>query len=133
MILDDNVFVERLLPRMVIRQLSSTEMDYYRRPFANPGEDRRSTWPRQIPLDGEPADVAEVVSDYSNWLGQSPVPKLYIHCEPGALDHGRQREFCRTWPNQTEVTVKGIHFVQEDSPNEIGAAVADFVRTLPRS
>jgi len=131
MILRDNVFVERL-PRSVIRQLSSAEMDQYRRPFANPGEDRRPTltWPRQIPLDGEPADVVKVVSEYSQWLAQSQVPKLYFHTEPGALDHGRQREFCRTWPNQTEVTVKGIHFVQEDSPMEIGAAVANFVRTL---
>jgi haloalkane dehalogenase len=133
MILRDNVFVERL-PRSVIRQLSSAEMDQYRRPFANPGEDRRPTltWPRQIPLDGEPADVVKVVSEYSQWLAQSQVPKLYFHTEPGALDHGRQREFCRTWPNQTEVTVKGIHFVQEDSPMEIGAAVANFVRTLRR-
>ena len=132
MVLRDNVFVERVLPASVIRQLSSAEMDHYRRPFANPGEDRRPTltWPRQIPLDGEPADVVKIVSDYSQWLAQSQVPKLYFHSEPGALDHGRQREVCRTWPNQTEVTVKGIHFVQEDSPIEIGAAVADFVRAL---
>jgi haloalkane dehalogenase len=134
MVLRDNAFVERVLPGSVIRQLSSAEMDHYRRPFLNPGEDRRPTltWPRQIPLDGEPADVVKIVSDYSQWLAQSQVPKLYFHTEPGALDHGRQREFCRTWPNQTEVTVKGIHFVQEDSPIEIGAGVADFVRTLHR-
>jgi haloalkane dehalogenase len=132
MILRDNAFVERVLPGSVIRQLSSAEMDYYRRPFVNPGEDRRPTlaWPRQIPLDGEPADVVKIVSEYSQWLAQSQVPKLYFHTEPGALDHGRQREFCSTWPNQTEVTVKGIHFVQEDSPIEIGAAVANFVRTV---
>ncbi len=134
MILRDNAFVERVLPGSVIRQLSSAEMDHYRRPFVNPGEDRRPTltWPRQIPLDGEPADVVKIVSDYSQWLAQSQVPKLYFHTDPGALDHGRQREFCRTWPNQTEVTVKGIHFVQEDSPTEIGGAVANFVRTLRR-
>jgi haloalkane dehalogenase len=134
MVLRDNVFVERVLPGSMMRRLSSAEMDHYRRPFVNPGEDRRPTltWPRQIPLDGEPADVVQVVSDYLNWLKQSPVPKLYIHSEPGALDHGRQREFCRTWPNQTEVTVKGIHFVQEDSPIEIGAAVTNFARTLRR-
>jgi haloalkane dehalogenase len=133
MILRDNAFVERVLPGSVIRQLSSAEMDHYRRPFVNPGEDRRPTltWPRQIPLDGEPADVVKIVGDYSQWLAQSQVPKLYFHTEPGALDQGRQREFCRTWPNQTEVTVKGIHFVQEDSPIEIGAADANFVRTLP--
>jgi haloalkane dehalogenase len=134
MVLRDNLFVERLLPRMVMRQLSDTEMDHYRRPFANPGEDRRPTltWPRQIPLDGEPAEVVKIVSDYSQWLAHSQVPKLYFQTAPGALDHGRQREFCRTWPNQTEVAVKGIHFVQEDSPTEIGAAVASFVRTLRR-
>ena len=132
MILRDNAFVERVLPGSIIRQLSGAEMDHYRRPFVNPGEDRRPTltWPRQIPLDGEPADVVKIVSDYSQWLAQSQVPKLYFHTDPGALDHGRQREFCRTWPHQTEVTVKGIHFVQEDSPMEIGAAVANFVRTL---
>jgi len=132
MILRDNAFVERVLPGSIIRQLSSAEIDQYRRPFANPGEHRRPTltWPRQIPLDGEPADVVKIVSEYSQWLAQSQVPKLYFHTEPGALDHGRQREFCRTWPNQTEVTVKGIHFVQEDSAAEIGAAVADFVRGL---
>jgi haloalkane dehalogenase len=135
MVLRDNAFVERVLPSSVIRQLSGAEMEHYRRPFVNPGEDRRPTltWPRQIPLDGEPADVVEVVSDYGRWLAQSQVPKLYFHTEPGALDHGRQREFCSTWPNQTEVAVKGIHFVQEDSPIEIGAAVANFVRSLRRS
>jgi haloalkane dehalogenase len=134
MVLRDNLFVERLLPRMVMRQLSDTEMDHYRRPFANPGEDRRPTltWPRQIPLGGEPAEVVKIVSDYSQWLAHSQVPKLYFQTAPGALDHGRQREFCLTWPNQTEVAVKGIHFVQEDSPTEIGAAVASFVRTLRR-
>jgi haloalkane dehalogenase len=123
MILRDNAFVEQVLRGSIVRQLSSAEMDHYRRPFVNPGEDRRPTltWPRQIPLDGEPADVVKIVSDYSQWLAQSEVPKLYFHTEPGALDHGRQCEFCRTSPNQTEVTVKGIHFVQEDSPIEIGA------------
>jgi haloalkane dehalogenase len=134
MVLRDNVFVERLLPRMIMRQLSYAEMDHYRRPFVKPGEDRRPTlsWPRQIPIDGEPAEVVKIVTEYGQWLAHSQVPKLYFHTEPGALDQGRQRESCRTWPNQTEVTVKGIHFVQEDSPIEIGAAVADFVRTLRR-
>ena len=134
MILRDNVFVERVLPGSVIRRLSSAEMDHYRRPFVNQGEDRRPTltWPRQIPLDGEPAEVAKIVSEYGQWLAHSQVPKLYFHTEPGALDQRRQREFCRTWPNQTEVTVKGIHFVQEDSPTEIASAVANFVQTLRR-
>jgi haloalkane dehalogenase len=134
MVLRNNVFVERVLPGSIIRQLSNAEMDHYRRPFLNPGEDRRPTltWPRQIPIDGEPAEVAKVVSGYGQWLARSQVPKLYFHTEPGALDQGRPREFCRSWPNQTEVTVNGIHFVQEDSPTQIGAAVANFVRTLRR-
>jgi haloalkane dehalogenase len=132
LILRDNAFVERVLPQSMMRKLADAEMAHYRKPFTNPGEDRRPTltWPRQAPLDGEPPEVVHVVSEYSRWLAQSRVPKLYIHAEPGALDRGRPREFCRTWPNQTEVTVKGIHYVQEDSPAEIGAAVADFVRGL---
>jgi haloalkane dehalogenase len=132
LILRDNAFVERMLPGSLIRRLEEAEMAEYRRPYLNPGEDRRPTltWPRQIPLEGEPAGVVKVVTDYASWLSQSQVPKLYIHAEPGALDQGRPREFCRKWPNQKEVTVKGIHFVQEDSPAEIGAALADFVRGL---
>jgi haloalkane dehalogenase len=132
LILRDNVFVEQILPGAVLRPLAEAERAEYRRPYLNPGEDRRPTltWPRQIPLDGEPAEVVNVVKDYSDWLAQSAVPKLYIHAEPGALDNGRPRDFCRQWPNQKEVTVKGVHFVQEDSPSEIGLAVADFVRDL---
>ncbi len=132
MILRDNFFVEQLLPGAVMRPLSDVEMAYYRKPFLNPGEDRRPTlsWPRQIPLHGEPADVVKTVREYAQWLAQSQVPKLYIHVEPGALDQGKASEFCRSWPNQKEITAKGIHFVQEDSAAEIGAAVADFVRGL---
>jgi len=132
MVLRDNLFVEQVLPGQVIRPLAEAEMAHYRRPFSNPGEDRRPTltWPRQIPLDGEPPEVVKVVGEYSRWLARSQVPKLYIHAEPGSIGNGRPRDFCRAWPNQTEVTVKGIHFVQEDSPGEIGAAVADFVRSL---
>jgi haloalkane dehalogenase len=134
LILRDNAFVEQVLPSTILRPLTDAEMAEYRRPFLNPGEDRRPTltWPRQIPLGGEPADVVKVVEDYSRWLAQGTVPKLYIHGEPGALDNGRPREFCRKWPNQKEVTVKGVHFLQEDSAAEIGAAVADFVRGLRR-
>jgi haloalkane dehalogenase len=104
----------------------------YRRPYLVPGEGRRPTlsWPRQLPLDGQPADVVKVVQEYSQWLAHSQVPKLYLHAEPGALDARHAREFCRGWPNQTEITIRGIHFVQEDSAHEIGAAVADFVRGL---
>jgi haloalkane dehalogenase len=132
LILQRNTFVERILPGSVMRTLTGPEMDAYRRPFLVPGESRRPTltWPRQIPLDGEPADVAALVNEYAAWLSQSPVPKLFINAEPGAILIGAQREFCRRWPNQREVTVKGIHFVQEDSPHEIGAAIAGWYRTL---
>ena len=124
-----NIFVERVLPGSILRKLADEEMAEYRRPFATPGEDRRPTltWPRQIPIEGEPADVVAVVEDYSRWLAASSVPKLFINADPGSILVGRQREVCRAWPNQTEVTVKGLHFVQEDSPDEIGRAVADFV------
>ena len=130
MILAKNMFVERILPGSIMRKLSEEEMAEYRRPFAAAGEDRRPTltWPRQIPIEGAPADVAAVVEGYGRWLASSPIPKLFINADPGSILVGRQREFCRTWPNQTEVMVKGLHFVQEDSPDEIGHAIAQFVR-----
>jgi haloalkane dehalogenase len=132
MILANNMFVERVLPSSVIRVLSDEEMAVYRAPFVNAGEDRRPmlTWPRMIPIEGEPADVMKTVEDYSAWLANSDVPKLFINADPGSILTGRQREICRRWPNQTEVTVKGRHFLQEDSPDEIGTAVADFVRRV---
>lgn len=132
MILVKNMFVERILPGSILRRLTDEEMTEYRRPFATPGEDRRPTlsWPRQIPIDGSPADVVAVVADYSNWLANSDVPKLFINAEPGSILVGRQREFCRGWPNQSELTVSGLHFLQEDSPHEIGSALADFVRRV---
>ena len=130
MVLDKNVFVERVLPGSVLRPLTDVEMDEYRRPFATPGEDRRPTltWPRQIPIDAEPADVVAIVNDYAGWLATSTVPKLLVVAEPGAILRGPQLEFARSWPNQREVTVAGNHFVQEDSPDEIGAAIADWMK-----
>jgi haloalkane dehalogenase len=132
MVLEQNMFVEAVLPGAMRRQLTDEEMDHYREPFRHPGEDRRPTlsWPRNIPIDGEPADVVAVVEEYNGWLATSDVPKLFINAEPGSIVRGRIREYIRTWPNQTEVTVKGSHFVQEDSPDEIGTAIADFVRRL---
>ncbi|MGE3697429.1 MAG: haloalkane dehalogenase [Hyphomicrobiaceae bacterium] len=132
MILAKNMFVERVLPGSILRQLTDAEMAEYRRPFAASGEDRRPTlnWPRQIPIEGEPADVVKVVEDYSAWLGRSNTPKLFINADPGSILVGRQREVCRAWPNQTEITVKGLHFLQEDSPDDIGRAVAEFVRKV---
>ena len=132
MILDRNIFVERVLPGSVIRDLTEAEMEVYRRPFRDTGEARRPTltWPRQIPIQGEPADVVELVQAYADWLAQSSVPKLFINAEPGAILIDRQREFCRGWPNQREVTVRGNHFLQEDSPDEIGQAIAAWRRDI---
>jgi haloalkane dehalogenase len=132
MILANNMFVERVLPGSILRKLSDEEMAEYRRPFERAGEDRRPTltWPRMIPIDGTPADVAATVERYANWLATSGVPKLFINADPGSILTGRQRDLCRKWPNQSEITVKGLHFTQEDSPDEIGAAVADFVRRV---
>ena len=129
MILEQNAFVEQILPGAIVRPLSEAEMAVYRRPFAERGEGRRPTlsWPREIPVEGEPADVVEIVRAYGEWLGTAPVPKLFIDAEPGAILRGRARDFCRTWPQQTEVRVKGIHFVQEDSPEEIGCAIAEWL------
>ena len=132
MVLDKNVFVERVLPGSILRKMSEEEFAVYRRPFESPGEDRRPTltWPRQIPLAGEPEDVVTIVADYAEWLQQSDIPKLFINAEPGAILTGPQREFCRTFPNQTEVTVPGIHFIQEDSPGEIAAALRGWLGKL---
>ena len=132
LILANNMFVERVLPGSILRRLSEAEMAEYRRPFANAGEDRRPTlsWPRQIPIAGAPTEVVAIVEDSARWLSTSSLPKLFVNAEPGSILVGRQRAFCRSWPNQTEVTIKGLHFVQEDSPSEIGAAVAAFVARL---
>lgn len=129
LILEKNIFVERVLPSSIIRKLEDDEQREYTRPFRNAGEDRRPTltWPRQIPIAGEPEDVVKIVDDYSAWLSKSDMPKLFINADPGSILVGPQREYCRSWPNQTEVTVKGLHFVQEDSPDEIGQAISEFV------
>ena len=131
-VLDKNVFVERILPSSIIRDLSDDEMEVYRAPFASPGEDRRPTltWPREIPIEGQPSDMHDVVSDYGQWLASSQVAKLFVNADPGSILTGRQREFCRSWPNQSEVTVPGIHFVQEDSGDQIGRAVAEWLDGL---
>jgi len=131
MVLEQNFFVETVLPKSILRKLSDAEMNAYRAPF----QDRAArlptlVWPRELPIDGAPADVAAAVRDYGAWLAKSELPKLFIAAEPGALLTGRARDFCRTWPNQREVTVKGIHYIQEDSPAEIGLALRDFVREV---
>ena len=130
MVLEKNVFVERVLPGSILRNLTNEEMAVYRRPFLDPGEGRRPTltWPRQIPIEGEPADVVAIAQSYADWLAECDVKKLFINAEPGAILTGPQREFCRKWPNQTEVTVKGNHFIQEDSPDQIGAPLAEWMQ-----
>lgn len=128
-VLEKNVFVERVLPSSIIRDLTEAEMDHYRKPFLNPGEDRRPTltWPRQIPIEGSPANVVERASFYAEFMKHSPIPKLFINADPGSILVGKMRDFCRSWPNQTEVTVKGTHFIQEDSPNEIADAITSWL------
>lgn len=128
MVLEHNAFVEEILPGAIMRDLTEDEMNAYREPFQDAGEGRRPTltWPRQIPLDEEPADVCAIIREYSAWLADSELPKLFINAEPGAILTGTQRELCRSWPNQTEVTVAGTHFIQEDSPKEIADAVRNW-------
>ncbi|HUW03905.1 MAG TPA: haloalkane dehalogenase [Acidimicrobiales bacterium] len=130
MVIGKNLFVEAVLPTSVLRGLTDAELDVYRQPFLEP-EHRRPTltWPREIPIEGEPTDMVEIVRGYGDWMATSQVPKLFINADPGAILTGPQRDFCRTWPNQTEITVPGIHFIQEDSPHEIGEAVADWLPT----
>jgi haloalkane dehalogenase len=132
MILEENFFIEKVIPASILRTLTDAEMDEYRRPFRRAGEDRRPTltWPRQIPIEGEPADVVAIVEDYGRWLASSNVPKLFFDTDPGAILRGSARDFCRSWPNQTELRVKGIHFVQEDSADEIGRGVRDWLAKL---
>ena len=132
MVLRKNVFVEKVLPGSVLRGLTEAEMTVYRRPFLTPGEDRRPTlsWPRQIPLAGEPREVVDIVQEYADWMATNYLPKLFVNAEPGAILVGAQREFCRGWKNQTEVTVRGSHFIQEDSPTEIGEALHAWLSAL---
>ena len=133
MVLQENFFIEKILPGAVLRTLSTEEMTEYRRPFAEPGEGRRPTltWPREIPIEGDPADTTAIVGAYADWLATSDVPKLFLKAEPGALlGGGANLDTVRKWPAQIEVTVKGVHFIQEDSPDEIGHAIADWIESL---
>ena len=131
MILEKNLFIEAVLPGSILRKLSDAEMNEYRRPF-NDKKSRRPTldWPRQIPLENDPPEICKIVDSYSQWMAENNIPKLFINGEPGAILIGKQREFCRTWKNQKEVTVKGSHFIQEDSPNEIGNAIFDWLKGI---
>ena len=132
MVLEKNIFVERVLPGSIQRSLSDEEMNEYRRPFLNAGEDRRPTltWPRQIPIDGEPKEVAHIIEAYARYFSASDMPKLLISAEPGAILIGKQLEFCRAWRNQTEVKVSGSHFIQEDAADEIGGALRSWLQRI---
>lgn len=132
LVLEKNFFVEGILPSAIMRQLSQDEMGHYRAPFAEAGEGRRPTltWPRQIPIAGEPADVVAIAENYAQHMAQSDIPKLFINAEPGSILTGEAREFCRKWKNQQEITVKGTHFIQEDSPNEIGIALKEWISNI---
>lgn len=132
LVLTRNLFVEAILPGSVLRTLTDEEMNVYRAPYLRPGEDRRPTltWPREIPIEGQPADVHAIVADYAQWLSAAAVPTLLVNAEPGAILNGPALEFARSWPNQAEVTVPGNHFLQEDSPHEIGAALASWYTEL---
>ncbi|CAI6086129.1 haloalkane dehalogenase [Cohnella sp. JJ-181] len=131
MVLKHNSFIETNLPIGILRTLTEEEMTEYRRPFSLPGEGRRPTltWPRQLPFDGDPADVTAIVNAYGAWLARSPIPKLFVNCDPGTMPASHV-EFCRTWPMQTEITVRGLHYPQEDSPHEIGEALAAWLKDL---
>jgi len=133
MVLQNNFFIEQILPKAILRTLCDEEMAEYRRPFAEPGEGRRPTltWPREIPIEGDPADVSAIAAAYAAWLATSNVPKLFVKAEPGLLvAGGANLDFARRLPVQTEVTVPGLHFLQEDSPNEIGRAITSWMQAL---
>lgn len=128
-VLEKNVFVDRILPASIIRDLTDEELAEYRRPFTEPGEGRRPTltWPREIPIGGEPADVRDVVARNAEFWATSAIPTFFVDADPGSILVGPQRDFCRSWPNQREITVPGIHFVQEDSADAIGSALAGWL------
>lgn len=132
LVLDRNLFIEAVLPSSIIRELTEEEMNEYRRPFPN-RDDRQPmlNWPRQIPIDGEPPEMVAMLESYGAWLAsEDSPPKLFIDADPGSILVGTQREFCETWPNQQKVTVPGLHFIQEDSPDEIGTAISTWLKTL---
>jgi haloalkane dehalogenase len=132
MVLQQNVFIENLLPRWIIRPLSDEELAIYRRPFLKPGEDRRPTltFPREILIGGEPKHMRKIVQDYAHWMATSDIPKLFINGDPGAIIFGNVRDYCRSWKNQKEVTVRGRHFLQEDSPREVGQAIVSWLASI---
>ncbi len=132
LVLDENMFIEKMLPGVTQRALSADEMAEYRRPFLEAGDDRWPTlqWAREVPLSGEPADVHDRIAAYSAWLSTAPLPKLFIDAEPGVFITGRIQRLASSFPNQHRVVVGGLHFVQEDSPDEVGRAIADWLERI---
>jgi len=132
LVLEKNYFIEKVLFGSIIRTLDDEEKKEYRRPFIEPGENRRPmlSWPREIPIDGEPENVCRIVNNYSNWMQENDIPKFFINAKPGAIIQGTVRDFCRTWKNQREITVKGLHFIQEDSADEIGKALSKWYNEI---
>lgn len=132
LVLEKNYFIEKVLFGSIIRTLNDEEKKEYRRPFIEPGENRRPmlSWPREIPIDGEPENVCRIVNNYSNWMQENDIPKFFINADPGAIIQGTVRDFCRTWKNQREITVKGLHFIQEDSADEIGKALSKWYNEI---
>ena len=132
LVLDENMFIENMLPGVTQRALSADEMAEYRRPFLEAGDDRWPTlqWAREVPLSGEPADVHHRIAAYSAWLTTAPLPKLFIDAEPGVFITGRIRRLASSFPNQHRVVVGGLHFVQEDSPGEVGRAIAGWLERI---
>jgi len=123
------MFVEVVLPRGILRKLTDEEMEAYRAPYRD-RERRLPTliWPRELPIDGVPEDVVAIVDENARWLaGSHGLPKLFIKGDPGAIHTGHLLELVRVFPNQREVSVKGLHHLQEDSPKEIGEALRAFV------
>lgn len=133
LILKNNFFINEVLPSAILRNLTSYEFSEYKRPYQKPGEDRRVmlTWPRQIPIDGEPADVTEIMTSYSRWLAESaPFPKLFVKADPGLILVGRFATIARGFKNVSEITVSGLHFIQEDSPSEIGSSISTWLKLV---
>jgi haloalkane dehalogenase len=131
LILEKNYFVEKIL-FLDAPNLSEDDKNEYRRPFVESGESRRPTltWPRQIPLEGEPPEVVDEVQKNADFHKDSDIPKLFINADPGSILIDDQREFVRSWKNLSEVTVKGNHFIQETSPEQIGKNLANFIESI---
>jgi len=133
LIFEKNVFIENVLPGSILRKLTDAEMDAYRAPFVDPkSRTPMWRWPNEIPLEGEPKDVVDIVTAYGKWLGESDVPKLLLAFEPGAILGAELVEYCADHFRNLEVRSlgEGSHFVQEDQPEAIGDAIREWRRRV---